>query len=182
MNRAPEDHYFFDYSWGKPYGLLFGNGEYSKIGRKLTQKIFHLLGISRLSKLEQIITMEYLEAEQDILRVCTRTEDSAMEVGHQFQRYTLNVICQLLFSKRFERGNKEGEDLIQAVSAVNSCLKLGSSLAELWPSLNKLPFIRTKSLQEASDLICDHSQVRKNTEFYTTPIYSKDTMLCLETN
>ena len=126
----------------------------------MTQKIFHQLGVFRFTKLEQIATLEYLEAEEGILKDCAQAKDSIVEMGHHFQRHTLNIIYQLLFGERHERGNREGDALIHALGAANKGFRIDRSIAALWPSLNKLPFLEIKSYKEATELLFAYFQVR----------------------
>ena len=143
-DRFRNDHYVYSWSFGKPLGLLFGNGGYWQEARKLTMKLFHQLDFYRHENVENFINFELKDLEEEMVRAVKDGGGKAtMSILNKFEVSALNVVYQVMMGKRFERNDPVAKKIISLLHSGNRVLNLGTSILEIFPWLLRFPFPKT---------------------------------------
>ena len=168
INRVPLNFYTHDASFGKPLGLLIGGDNDWKEARKLTTKLLHQLDFFKPKHLEEFVTHEIAQVEQELR---TRIEKSGgKEVTlcpHQmFEIHALNIVYQVMMKKRFEHGDPVAEEILRTANEANRQFNLGSSILDVFPWLRHIPGLTfMDSVKRASDVCYNYFTVSNGNFF-----------------
>ena len=140
-NRLYDNHYINTCNFGKPLGLLTGNGEHFKHARALTVKLLHQQGFFNRAKMENYVAFEMAELESKLSRCI---EDSYGEITfcphHMLEVSTLNVVWRILVGKRFERDDDPVlHEMLCLMNEANKNFTVLYTVLEVIPGLKYFP-------------------------------------------
>ena len=164
-----DDYYMFKCTFGKPYGLLFGGGEYWKQARTLTLRILHQLQFYNQDNMERLVELEIDEItakihgmiKEDGQKAGSGRNGEATFMPHRlFQVHALNLVSQSGWSERFDNESYFMTDIIGAGNEMNRTFNVGFGFLEVLPWLRHLPDLTFYGpYKRANDIIVKYFQV-----------------------
>ena len=163
VNKYWDSHYLYTASFHKPIGLLFSNGQHWKEARKLTVKLLHQLDFYKPSRMEEFISFEMAEVEQVLTENISENGGQVTFSPHQmFERSALNIVCQVIMGKRFDREDPVAEKILSTANAANRQFNPGCSVLDVIPWLRHVPGLTfIDSFKRASNVVYDYFSVSR---------------------
>ncbi|XP_078619192.1 cytochrome P450 2U1-like [Branchiostoma floridae x Branchiostoma japonicum] len=128
----------------EPYGPKW------KEYRKFAMMSLRDFGVGKRS-LEGKILQEARALGEEI----SKTGGRPFFIAKMMQNAVSNVICSIVFGRRYEYDDMAFKSLLKAINRVFS-KGLSEYLAHFFPALGILPFVREKEIQQAQDKIMNH--------------------------
>ena len=153
-DRVSLNHYMHRSTFDKPLGLLFGSGELREKSSRLTVKLLHQFEFFKPQKMEGLISFEMSEIESDLSQRIDGTENGKLIFSPHtmFEVSTMNVVCQVLFGKRYNPKDPMVLKLLEKMNVANREFSMGYTILEVMPWLKYFPRLSwIQSLIVASD-------------------------------
>ena len=140
-DRVSLDHYMHRTTFDKPLGLLFGGGELREKSSRLTVKLLHQFEFFKPQKMEVLISFEMSEIEADLSQRIDGTENGKLIFSPHtmFEASTMNVVCQVLFGKRYGLKDPMVVKLLEKMNRANREFSAGYTMLEWMPRLKYFP-------------------------------------------
>ena len=148
LDRIYENNCFSKSSFGKPNGLLAGGGNYFKSAHKLALKLLNQFEFFKPSRMEGLVAFEAAEFEAELCKRISGASDAVRQGNHtwltlcphkMFERYTLNVIWQIVSSSRFEKDDPLLTEMMKMQNRANQSFNYPNSILEVFPGLQHTP-------------------------------------------